>query len=120
MRLRRLLLAAFAAVAAHPASQAGAQWIENGVPLEGDGWTSTDEEYEGFMKRDLEEHVPAVDAVVMLPGWSKSGGAGREGEKALELGKPMFMWNPDTPTILVTLPRWLFNEHHTTKRLEKS
>jgi nucleoside 2-deoxyribosyltransferase len=87
--------------------------------LEGDGFTATDEEYEAYLERDLDV-VAGVDAVVMIPGWSKSGGAGREGERAVELGKPLFMWNPDTPSIVVTLPRWLFNQYHVTKRLEKS
>lgn len=89
-----------------------------GVPVDGDGWSSTDEEYEGFMARDL-ELLDTVDGIVMLPGWSKSGGAGREGRKVRDRGKPMFMWNPDTPSILITLPRWLFNEFHTVERLKR-
>lgn len=88
-----------------------------GIDLRGTGWEVDDDQYQAFLKRDL-THVEDADGIVFLPGWSRSGGAGREGEHASNMGLLLFLWVPETPTWLIKMPRWLFNEYHTTRRLE--
>lgn len=60
---------------------------------------ATPEEYEGFMARDLDviallptfaHAVGTEPGVVLLEGWWDSGGAGREGLRALEAGVPLY------------------------------
>lgn len=64
---------------------------KDGETLEGDGFTATDEEYEGFLERDLALiSRDNFDAIVFIRGWTNSGGAGREGRKAIEEGLQMF------------------------------
>lgn len=66
----------------------------DGEKLEGNGWDASDDEYEGFLARDM-DHVAAADAIVFLKGWSFSGGAGREGRHAIELGMPLYILDRD-------------------------
>lgn len=87
-----------------------------GVDLDGTGWEVDDEQYEQFIDRDL-DHLAQAEGIVFLPGWSRSGGAGREGEHALELGMKLYLWVPETPTYLFRMPRWLFTKYRTTNRL---
>lgn len=65
---------------------------EDGEHLEGDGFTASDEEYEGFLDRDLDLiDAHNIDAVVFVRGWSFSGGAGREGRKAIEQSLRLYL-----------------------------
>jgi hypothetical protein len=66
--------------------------VADGVDLSRD---PTDEEYERYMARDLSA-IPGHDAIVFLPGWQRSGGAGREGERAINNNLSMFEWDPET------------------------
>lgn len=89
-----------------------------GIDLSGTGWEASDEEYEGFLERDLEHLAdPRISAVVFLPGWTKSGGAGREGFAALKLRKRLFTWHPQEPDVLFPLSGDEFLDKATTKRL---
>ena len=91
-----------------------------GVDLTGSGWEVNDDQYEQFMERDI-EHVTDddVDGIVFIPGWEKSGGAGREGLAALKHGKAMYVWSPVLPDELLTLHPAVFIELATTQRLER-
>lgn len=62
----------------------------DGEQLKGNGWDASDAEYEGFLARDM-SYVEQADAIVFLKGWSFSGGAGREGREAIDLGKPLYI-----------------------------
>lgn len=65
----------------------------DGNELGGDGWNASDEEYEGFLDRDLElVSARNFDAVVFVRGWSFSGGAGREGRKAIQESLRLFVF----------------------------
>lgn len=86
------------------------------VETAGDGWNIDDTTYDELVKRDL-EHLADVDGVVFLPGWEKSGGAGREGLRALTLGKALYRWHPAFPRELDELDPAYFIEFHTTERL---
>ena len=78
-----------------------------------DGFDVSDADYEMFMARDLAK-LEECDGVVFLDGWSLSGGAGREGLRALELGIQLYLYREERP--LLRLPEWLFNEYVTTER----
>jgi Asp-tRNA(Asn)/Glu-tRNA(Gln) amidotransferase A subunit family amidase len=82
------------------------------------GWEVDDETYNDLLERDVDE-VALADGIVFIPGWAKSGGAGREGEHARELKKAMYTWTPDMPDRLLWLHGYVFDRYHTTKRLEK-
>ena len=93
--------------------------------LDGDGWSSDDDEYEGFLARD-KGLVEQVDAIVFLKGWERSGGAGREGRWAIEAGHPLYILMEDPyerpghgfyPLLRID-PRY-FERHSTTERLRK-
>ena len=89
-----------------------------GIDLTGTGWEASDEEYEGFLARDLQHLAdPHISAIVFLPGWTKSGGAGREGFAALKLKLRMFTWHPEEPNVLFPLTGDEFLDKATTKRL---
>ena len=89
-----------------------------GVDLTGTGWEASDAEYEGFLARDLEHLAdPRISAVVFLPGWTKSGGAGREGFAALKMKKRLFTWHPQAPDVLMPMSADEFLDKATTKRL---
>ena len=70
---------------------------ELGVDLKSeDGFSSTDEEYEEFLERDLNMiSRENFDAVVFIKGWMTSGGAGREGRKAISEGLQLYTWSPE-------------------------
>lgn len=70
---------------------------QDGEKLEGNGWDASDREYEVFLARDM-DHVARADAIVFLKGWSFSGGAGREGRRAIELGRPLYILERDAAT----------------------
>lgn len=90
-----------------------------GIDLTGTGWEASDEEYAMFLERDLGELAdPRISAVVFLPGWTKSGGAGREGFAALKMKKRLFTWHPEVPNVLMPLSADEFLDKATTKRLE--
>lgn len=80
------------------------------------GWEVSDEEYNDLLDRDVDQ-VALADGIIFLPGWSNSGGAGREGEHARDLRKRMYLWIPDMPQTPLELPLWLFNQYHRTERL---
>lgn len=64
------------------------------LDITGDGWAVGDEQYEELLARD----VAAVDRctdIVFLKGWSFSGGAGREGRRAIERGIRMYVLDRD-------------------------
>ena len=64
---------------------------EDGEVLAGDGFNATDEEYENYLGRDLALITrERFDAVVFIQGWRTSGGAGREGRKAIEQGLRLY------------------------------
>jgi len=92
-----------------------------GVKLEGtNGWEYSDEEVEGFLERDF-DGVAKADAIVFLKGWSFSGGAGREGRHAIDLGKALYILDRDPhdgewfPFLRITESYFL--EHSRTERL---
>jgi hypothetical protein len=92
----------------------------DGEKLDGDGWDATDEEYNGFLKRDM-SYVAQADAIAFLKGWSFSGGAGREGREAIELGKPLYILMQDESLggwfPLLRINNQYFLENSTTERL---
>lgn len=65
-----------------------------GVDVEGLGWNVDDELYEKLLARDCGV-LDHVDAVVFLPGYAASGGSGREGRRAMELGLPLYLLQHD-------------------------
>lgn len=65
-----------------------------GEQLEGDGYNADDEEYEGFLERDLALiSRENFDAIIFVRGWQRSGGAGREGRKAIQEGLQLYVWD---------------------------
>lgn len=67
---------------------------KSGEKLDGTGFEADDAEYEGFLERDLALITKDnLDAVVFVRGWQNSGGAGREGRKAIEEGLELFEWS---------------------------
>lgn len=78
---------------------------------------ATPEEYEQYLARDL-DLVAQHEAIVFLPGWEESGGAGREGRHALAFGLRMFEWFPSHPHQLYPLDPDEFRRRHTIKRAE--
>jgi hypothetical protein len=76
---------------------------------------ATDTEYEDYLGRDFEV-IHECDAVVFLPGFEWSGGAGREGRLAIELGKPLFLYIPELPGALMTIGANTFLAQTTTER----
>lgn len=99
---------------------------ENGEVLEGDGFNATDEEYEGYLGRDLDLlNTEVFDAVVFIRGWTTSGGAGREGRQAIDEGLDLYtleFWGqqPDgsfTNASMMPLSRRQFLSMSTTSRL---
>jgi hypothetical protein len=92
----------------------------DGENLEGNGWDASDDEYEGFLERDM-SHVARADAIVFLKGWSFSGGAGREGREAIELGKALYILDRDNATgewfPFMRIPPSFFLSNSRTERL---
>lgn len=84
----------------------------NGVDLSRE---ATDLEYESLLERDL-AIIPGHDGMVLLPGWEKSGGVGREGRVALEHGLKLYTWRPETPRGLYVLDAGRFMHASTTRR----
>ena len=85
-----------------------------GQDLSGDGLQASDEEWAGFVEEDLKS-IDQCDGVVFLFGWDTSGGAGREGKHAIELGLELYLWaGPMHP--IVSMPWWYFNRYATTER----
>ena len=99
--------------------------IEQGVDLETeDGFKMESEEYESVLERDLQRISPDnYDAVVFIKGWETSGGAGREGRRAIEEGLELYVLHydvrywPDGLTIRISPEEFL--RRTTTKRLER-
>lgn len=94
---------------------------QDGEKLEGDGWDASEQEYEGFLQRDM-SHVDRADAIVFLKGWSFSGGVGREGRRAIAMNKPLYLLDRDAATgewfpFLRITPNY-FLEHSRTERLQ--
>lgn len=97
---------------------------EDGETLSGDGFNADDTEYEGFLERDLARISKRhYDAVVFIKGWETSGGAGREGRRAIEEGLELYVLHydvrywPDGLTIRISPEEFL--RRTTTKRLER-
>lgn len=91
-----------------------------GVQLDGDGFDSDDEEYEGFLERDLDLLANGkFDAIVFIQGWQTSGGAGREGRKAIEEGLDLHVWNPSWGGWLMRISPKEFLKRSRTERLRK-
>lgn len=85
--------------------------------LKGDGFNATDEEYEGFLERDLAQiSRENFDAVVFIQGWRTSGGAGREGRKAIENGLGLFVLENG---LLLSLTPEQFLANSRTERLRR-
>lgn len=95
---------------------------EGHVSGEAEGWVGPEEEYERLLKRDF-EIIEDVDAIVFLPGWENSGGAGREGEVALKLGKALYVYYPSGArqwgSSLLPLNVQRFKSLHTKKRVTR-
>lgn len=93
-----------------------------GVELDGTGWEVSDDEYENFIDRDLVE-VDSCDAIAFLPGWSKSGGVGREGRRGVENGLKLYLLWKDRETgawfPLLRITPQFFLDNSTTERLQR-
>lgn len=86
--------------------------------LEGDGWAADDEEYEGFLERDLALiNADNLDGVVFIQGWKTSGGAGREGRQAILERLALFTWVPEYGLRQLTVARFLARSR--TERLRR-
>lgn len=93
---------------------------EEGEDLSGDGFSASDEEYEGYLARDLERiSKNRYDAVVFVRGWKQSGGAGREGRKAIEEGLQLYTWDRRYPSTLMVLTPEAFIYNSRTERLRR-
>jgi hypothetical protein len=86
------------------------QGVDNTSP---DGFGVDDDQYEQFMERDLAA-LKEVDGIVFIDGWTSSGGSGREGHRAIELGKTLYLYRAGHAPI--RMPEWLFLEYATTER----
>lgn len=87
----------------------------DGEVLAGDGWNASDDEYEGFLERDLAMiNRTNFDGVVFIQGWQTSGGAGREGRQAIEQGLRLFTLGDG---VLLTLSPEQFLENSRIERL---
>lgn len=78
------------------------------------GWEVDDALYEQMLARDHDAQAD-TEAIAFIPGWQNSGGAGREGLHALELGHAMYI--VDIEGVLFPLPRVVFLKLHRTERL---
>lgn len=91
---------------------------QDGEVLNGDGWSATDDEYETYLERDM-THIKESDGLVLLKGWSFSGGSGREGRLAIAVGVPLYLlWREDEdwyPLLRIDNQYYLTNS--TTRRL---
>lgn len=92
----------------------------DGEVLDGDGFNASDEEYEGFLDRDLALLTKDnFDAVVFVRGWKTSGGAGREGRQAIEHDLQLYTWDRKYPSILMVLTPEAFLYNSRTERLTR-
>lgn len=89
--------------------------VELGSP---DGYTVSDDDYAKYLERDFEA-LADCDGVVFIKGWETSGGAGREGRYAIQLGLYLYLYSPDNP-ILLQMPRNFFLAYSTTERKLRS
>lgn len=88
--------------------------LADGEDLSGDGFTTTDEEYEGFLERDLALiSRDNLDAIVFIRGWPTSGGAGREGRKAIEEGLDLFVFNSSIGALIRLTPKQFLSRSRT-------
>lgn len=88
---------------------------KDGEVLEGDGFNASDEEYEGFLSRDLDLiSADRFDAIVFVRGWKTSGGAGREGRKAIREGLRLYVLRDG---LLLSLSPAQFLHNSRTERL---
>lgn len=93
---------------------------QRNVELVTDGWTMGDEEYEGLLDVDLGLiSKDNFDAVVFVRGWEQSGGAGREGRKAIDAGLKLFTFAPERADRLMWLDSHEFLRRSRTERLTK-
>lgn len=85
------------------------------VAIDGDGWNVPDEEYEQLLARDVAPLTSDnYDAVVFIEGWQWSGGAGREGRKAIREGLRLYVLRDG---LLLSLSPKQFLHNSRTERL---
>jgi nucleoside 2-deoxyribosyltransferase len=71
---------------------------EDGISLEAEAASNGDWDWARALARDIRVVICEVDAIVVLPGWTKSRGAFLETEAAYALGKPVLRY-PDLEAI---------------------